>query len=955
MDDDDELLACRNVALPVDDSSDVAAAVSPGPSAVDDAVQAIRDNVIGTEEVIATPFGARAVVYCDWTATARALRCVEDYMQTDVLPMYANTHSSSSKTAMQTSCFRHEAREIVQLHCHANPSKDVVLFAGQGATSAINRLVGVLGAALRQAVVFVGPFEHHSNLLPWRESGAKVIGVPARADGLGMDASALVALLREHAPQHRLRIGAFSAASNVTGVLEAVDAVSSVMHRHGGLVFWDYSACAPYVRIDVNPVVLGDDAAFVQKDAVFFSSHKLVGGVGGSGVLVAKKALFSIESAPATVGGGTVLFVDATGHRYLKSRIEREEAGSPNALADIRASLAVQIKQSVGVDAIAALDAEMLRVACEAWAGVSELVVLGPPLHCARLPVFTFLVRFPGGGWLHHNFVACLLNDLFGIQARGGCMCAGPYVQSLLGMDASAVARFDAEMLLNDREHLRPGATRLSLAYFETPAHARFVVGAVKLIAQHGWRLLPMYRYNAPTGEWGHVNGFAKFPARRWLHNANLLQRASRVQLPTTTTLPADFDAVLAQAVDVLLAPLAATSHVVEPDANALRWFALPMDALALLRGAASPTPPPPLVIVPWSPAPCNDAASVAAPPVAPVPRVAPFVAQNATQRQPSSSSSSSRALKHPRHSARRALAATSSTEDDDDDGAHVLLAAESIAWAMSAARALPAVPRELSKQCARASKDWKMLMPNDRVLLGLSGGKDSLCLLHVLLDLQKRAPFRFTVAACTIDPGTDAFDPSPLIPYVKGLGVEYFYERTSIFDDAKKTLPAGSQNYCSFCARMKRGTLYRVARDNGFNVLALAQHLDDFAESFVMSAFRNGQLRTMKACYTEKQESVRVIRPLCYVREKQTKAFSYNGKLPVIPENCPACFQPASERARVKQLLKQEEAANPALFPSLRKTLLPLMGSEAADALLQIGGELRGPAAVECVESCEV
>jgi len=272
----------------------------------------------------------------------------------------------------------------------------------------------------------------------------------------------------------------------------------------------------------------------------------------------------------------------------------------------------------------------------------------------------------------------------------------------------------------------------------------------------------------------------------------------------------------------------------------------------------------------------------------------------------------------------------------------------------MSAARALPAVPRELSKQCARASKDWKMLMPNDRVLLGLSGGKDSLCLLHVLLDLQKRAPFRFTVAACTIDPGTDAFDPSPLIPYVKGLGVEYFYERTSIFDDAKKTLPAGSQNYCSFCARMKRGTLYRVARDNGFNVLALAQHLDDFAESFVMSAFRNGQLRTMKACYTEKKESVRVIRPLCYVREKDTKAFSYNGKLPVIPENCPACFQPASERARVKQLLKQEEAANPALFPSLRRTLLPLMGSEAADALLHMGSELRGPP-VECVESCEI
>jgi tRNA 2-thiocytidine biosynthesis protein TtcA len=158
-----------------------------------------------------------------------------------------------------------------------------------------------------------------------------------------------------------------------------------------------------------------------------------------------------------------------------------------------------------------------------------------------------------------------------------------------------------------------------------------------------------------------------------------------------------------------------------------------------------------------------------------------------------------------------------------------------------------------------RASKDWKMLRPGDRLLLGLSGGKDSLALLHVLLEVQKRVPFKFELAACTVDPGTEAFDPSALIPYMKQLGVEYFYERTTIFEDAKRTLPAGSQSYCSYCARMKRGVLYRVARENRCDTLVLAQHLDDFAESFVMSAFRNGQLRTMKANYVEVNGDVRV------------------------------------------------------------------------------------------------
>lgn len=234
--------------------------------------------------------------------------------------------------------------------------------------------------------------------------------------------------------------------------------------------------------------------------------------------------------------------------------------------------------------------------------------------------------------------------------------------------------------------------------------------------------------------------------------------------------------------------------------------------------------------------------------------------------------------------------------------------------------------PRSLVSAVGRAIGDYSMIKEGDRVLLGLSGGKDSLSLMHVLLYLQARAPIRFQLAACTVDPQSPEYNPSPLKAYLAALGVEYHYERQPIVEQALRHMQGDS--FCAYCSRMRRGILYRVAREQGYNVLALAQHLDDLAETFLMSAFFGGKLRTMQACYLNDAGDVRVIRPLIYVRERQTRDFARRAALPVVQENCPACFAQPQQRQRMKALLAELEREHPRLFSNLLAAMRPLMAS---------------------------
>lgn len=240
----------------------------------------------------------------------------------------------------------------------------------------------------------------------------------------------------------------------------------------------------------------------------------------------------------------------------------------------------------------------------------------------------------------------------------------------------------------------------------------------------------------------------------------------------------------------------------------------------------------------------------------------------------------------------------------------------------MSGARVKP--PKSLLRQVGRAVVDYAMIRDGDRILLGVSGGKDSLSLLAILRHLRSYAPVRFELGVVTVDPQVPGFDPGPLRDYYDSLGLPWFYEQQPIMEQAKEHMDGDS--FCAYCSRMKRGIIYSTCRREGYGVLALAQHLDDLAESLLMSIFHGGQLRTMKARYLNDAGDIRVIRPLAYCRERQTADFARKAGLPVVPDSCPACFSAPTRREHMKALLAREEADYPHLYANILHAMRPLL-----------------------------
>lgn len=464
-----------------------------------DWVALIRESVIGDKYPIATPFGSKPLVYADYTASGRALTFIEDAIRQQVLPFYANTHTESTLTGAYSTRLREDARNTIR-RCTQAGSNDAVIFTGSGATSAINKFIDLLGLRLprddaadansssARPVVFISAYEHHSNELPWRESVADVVTVPLSQEGT-LDLCALESLLSLYR-QRPLLIGSFSAASNVTGIRTDIVRVSRLLKSFGALACWDFAAAGPYIPIKMN----GD----VDLDAAFLSPHKFIGGPGTPGILIIKRALIT-HAVPVATGGGTVSWVNAEGHHYVTDVERREEGGTPAIIESIRAGLVFALKDQVTSARIAALEHSFIRRALLRLEQSDNLEVLGPH-NADRLAIVSMRFKYQGLD-LHYGFVVALLNDLFGIQARGGCSCAGPYGHLLLGITGEQ-SKALAAAVVQGAAVLRPGWVRLGFNYFIDESEFDYVLSAIELVALHGWRLLPCYRYDADSGVW---------------------------------------------------------------------------------------------------------------------------------------------------------------------------------------------------------------------------------------------------------------------------------------------------------------------------------------------------------------------------------------------------------------------------------------------------------------------
>ncbi len=460
----------------------------------DDIIQALRDSLIGDGMTLEGPFGSKEILYADYVASGRALHLIEAFIMTKVLPYYANSHTEASFCGAFMTRLRAAARAEIARLCGATDDFSTV-FAGAGATAGINRIVGLLGVADavqrgENPLILIGPYEHHSNILPWRESGAQIIEIEEDASG-GPCLALLERALLDAGPD-RLKIGAFSLASNVTGIVTDADRVTKLLKDHGALSVWDCAGGGPYLPLNMCA------GTPYEKDAIIVSPHKFIGGPGASGVMIVRNAAVTRQK-PVISGGGTVKFVSPWAHDYSDHIAVREEAGTPNVVGDIRAALCFLVKESIGQTAMDKRHKQLRDRALSVWQENPNIEILGNPDadHC--LPIFSMQIRnSKQGGFIHQQLFTRLLSDCYGIQARGGCACAGPYAHRLLGIDQRHSESIRAA-ILSGAEFEKPGWTRLNFSVLLTNEKADCIIDAVDTLARNPYPMVDAYRCDDAT------------------------------------------------------------------------------------------------------------------------------------------------------------------------------------------------------------------------------------------------------------------------------------------------------------------------------------------------------------------------------------------------------------------------------------------------------------------------
>ena len=461
-----------------------------------------RNNIVGKDQIFESPYGEKKIIYADWIASGRLYSPIEKILEKKFSPFVGNTHSESSVTGTTMTKAYSEAKNIIKKHVNAG-NEDVIIFAGYGMTAVVNKLQRLLGIRIceqlqnytnipeeEKPVVFLTHMEHHSNQTSWLETICDVVIIEPDEQGLvNLDHFKHLIELYDH---RKIKIGSFTAASNVTGVKPPYHSMAKIMHEHGGICFIDYAAAAPYIDINMHP-----EDPLEKLDAVFFSPHKFLGGPGTSGVLIFDSKLYR-RKIPDNPGGGTVDWTNPWGqHKYIADIELREDGGTPGFLQAIKTALVIKLKEEMGVKNILEREHELLQTAFNFLERIPSLHILAQEIK-DRIGIISFYVED-----IHYNLMVKLLNDRYGIQVRGGCSCAGTYGHYLLHVDPTRSKRITDKINHGDLSE-KPGWVRLSLHPTMTDNELDFILNATNDVIKNGKEWSKDYTYSSKTNEYCH-------------------------------------------------------------------------------------------------------------------------------------------------------------------------------------------------------------------------------------------------------------------------------------------------------------------------------------------------------------------------------------------------------------------------------------------------------------------
>ncbi len=478
--------------------------------------ESFRNNIIGIDSFFKSPYGLQKIVYADWIASGRLYQPIEDKLSNLFGPLIGNTHSESSETGKTMTNAYKLAHTIIKQHVNADDD-DVIITTGFGMTSALAKFQRILGIRVpekllsychlpdeEKPVVFITHMEHHSNQTPWLESIADVV-ILEPDENLMVKTDSLAKEIVKY-KNRKLKIGSFSACSNVTGIETPVYELAKIMHAHGGYCFVDFAASAPYATIDMHP----EDPS-KKLDAIYFSPHKFLGGPGSSGVLIFCKSLYK-NRIPDHPGGGTVTWTNPWGeHAYFDDIEIREDGGTPGFIQAIKTSLSIKLKEKMKVENIRKRESELNSIAFEQLKKIPRLNILAENMT-ERLGVFSFYIT-----GIHHNLIVKLLNDRYGIQMRGGCSCAGTYGHFLFGVDRGK-SREITEKIDSGDLSLKPGWVRMSIHPTTSNAELEYIFEALQSIVQNIEKWEKDYIFSPSTAEFNHKRGESPTHIADWFN-----------------------------------------------------------------------------------------------------------------------------------------------------------------------------------------------------------------------------------------------------------------------------------------------------------------------------------------------------------------------------------------------------------------------------------------------------